>query len=145
MVIVGIDLGDVRIGIAKTDEKGSIAFPDHTYTRKAKNKDVNYIIDYCLKQNAKLIILGDPINMDDTLGFRHDKTVSFKKAIEKKMKYVYKIDIPIILWDERLSTQKANVILNAQNKKKKKKKGLFDCIAASIILESFLTERNING
>ncbi len=143
MKLLGIDYGDARIGIAISDDKGIIAFPKETYHRVNKAKDINYIIKLCLDNNIEKIVVGDPINMDGTFGFRHEKTLSFVKNLEKKMKHVYSIQIPIVLWDEALSTVEAGEFLHVQNKKGKKKKDLIDAIAASIILESFInSERN---
>ncbi len=135
---MAIDYGDARIGIAVSDDKGIIAFPKETYHRVSKQKDLTYIIEFCIENKIEKIVLGDPVNMDGTLGFRHEKTISFKKNLEKKMKYAYQVQIPIVLWDETLSTVEAESFLCAQNKKKKKKKRIIDSIAASIILESYI-------
>ncbi len=135
---MAIDYGDARIGIAVSDDRGSIAFPKETYHRKNKQKDLTYIIQFCLDNKIEKIIVGDPVNMDGTFGFRHDETVRFKKQLEKKMKHAYGLQIPIVLWDEALSTVEAEGFLRVQNKKKKKKKSIIDSIAASIILESFI-------
>ncbi len=143
MKLMAIDYGDARIGIAVSDDKGIIAFPKETYHRISKKKDLDYIINFCIDNKVDKIVLGDPVNIDGSLGYRHNRTMSFKKNLEKKMKYVFNIDIPIVLWDEALSTIEADGVLNIQNKKGKKKKSIIDAIAASIILESFIkNERN---
>ena len=78
------------------------------------------------------IVLGYPLNMDDTEGFRCEDTIKFKELLEKR------VDIPIVLIDERLTTMYADEILEESGVDKKDRKKFIDQIAAAIILQDYL-------
>ena len=96
--LIGLDLGSKRIGVAICDENWSIATPFKTIQKTTKEnliKDLNEII---LENNIEGIIIGNPINMDGSLG-------RSAQSVKDKIKLIGKeIIVPIVLWDERLST-----------------------------------------
>jgi len=98
--LIGLDLGSKRIGVSICDEKRLIATPYKTIHYKNINSLIADIIKLLnLERNVSGIIVGNPINMDGTLG-RSSQSVR-----DKCLEMSKKIDIPLCLWDERLSTQ----------------------------------------
>ena len=96
--LIGLDLGSKRIGVAICDENQKIATPLKTI-KKSKFEDlINELEDIIKENNIKGIIIGNPINMDGSLGNSSQSVNDVSKAISKE------IDLPISLWDERLST-----------------------------------------
>ncbi|OCW82837.1 Holliday junction resolvase [Pelagibacteraceae bacterium GOM-A5] len=96
--LIGLDLGSKRIGVAICDENQKIATPLKTI-KKSKFEDlINELEDIIRENNIKGIIIGNPINMDGSLGKSSQSVNDVSKAISKE------IDLPISLWDERLST-----------------------------------------
>lgn len=141
MRYLGLDLGTKTLGIAITDKTGTIAnslkvlhFNKEDYERAA-NEVKEIVKDY----NISKIALGLPKNMDNSYGFASKRSLNFKKLLEEK------IDIPIVLIDERLSTMEAeNILLNADLSREKRKK-VIDGVAAQIILETLMRkEENQN-
>ena len=96
--LLGIDLGTKRIGIAISDYNQKIATPLQTLDKSKQGKLVDEIESIIKENNIKGIIIGNPINMDGTFGKSSQSVNDVSKAISKE------IDLPISLWDERLST-----------------------------------------
>ena len=136
MRYLGLDLGTKTIGLAVSDKTGLIAS-----SLKVLHHDNNPLS--CLDelfaiikdQNVEALVLGLPKNMDNTLGARALATLDFKKILESK------VDLPIYLEDERLTTKSAEDVLISANTSRKKRKQVIDKIAAAIILQSFLDKR----
>ena len=136
MRYLGLDLGTKTIGLAVSDKTGLIAS-----SLKVLHHDNNPLscLDELLAiikdQNVEALVLGLPKNMDNTLGARALATLDFKKMLESK------VDLPIYLEDERLTTKSAEDVLISANTSRKKRKQVIDKIAATIILQSFLDKR----
>ena len=96
--LIGLDLGSKRIGVAICDEKQKIATPLKTINKSKFEDLINELEDIIKENNIKGIIIGNPINMDGTFGKSSQSVYDVSKAISKE------IDLPISLWDERLST-----------------------------------------
>lgn len=136
MRYLGLDLGTKTLGVAITDKTGTLAnflkvirFKSNDY-ETAINELLDIINNY---QDIQKIALGLPKNMNNTEGFASERSKNFKKMLESK------IDIPVYLVDERLSTTEAeNILINADMSRLKRKK-VIDGVAATIILETFLT------
>jgi len=133
MVVLGIDFGDRRIGLAKSDPMGMLASGLETYSWKDDiSKPVNYISDLIKQYNVGKIILGMPRNMDGSYGARAEATERFAQALGES------VDVEIKMWDERLTTASAQRTLREQGKKGSKDKGAIDRAAACHILQSYL-------
>ena len=136
MRYLGLDLGTKTIGLAVSDKTGLIAT-----SLKVLHHDNNPLscLDELLaiikEQNIEALVLGLPKNMNNTLGARALATLDFKKTLESK------VDLPIYLEDERLTTKSAEDMLISANTSRKKRKQVIDKIAATIILQSFLDKR----
>lgn len=133
MQILCLDVGMVRIGIAKSDELEIIASPLEVYKRtNSINNDAKYIAKLVESKNIGLIVVGLPLKMDGTRGSSVDMVNEF---VEKIKKFT---NIPIVMQDERFSTVSATNILLEGNVSREKRKGVVDKLAATIILQSYL-------
>ena len=132
MRILGLDLGTKTLGIAISDKTQSIANPYKTITFK-NVEDVIEPLNAIIKEYGIVeIALGLPKNMDNSLGFASERSLSFKEILAKH------IDLPIILVDERLSTMEAERYLLDADMSRKKRKDKIDAVAASVILNTYL-------
>lgn len=134
MRIIGIDYGDSRIGIAVSDPLGWTAQGVETINWKNNIEEpIERILQIIKYYDAKKIIVGFPKNMNGTIGPRGEKTDEFIELLKSKVE-----EIPIIKWDERLSTVAANKTMHELGVKKSKKKQVVDQIAAVYILQGYL-------
>ncbi|MGI6114093.1 MAG: Holliday junction resolvase RuvX [Mahellales bacterium] len=139
MRLLGLDIGDKRIGIAVSDALGWTAQGIESYTRVNKDKDIKYIHEVIDKYDAKKLVVGLPKNMDGSLGPQSEKVKAFCSSL-----YQYK-NIDIIYWDERLSTMSAEKMLVSGDITRKKRRKVIDKIAAVIILQNYLDMINNKG
>ena len=134
--ILGIDLGKKRTGIAVSDINQKIASPLKVIENMKFNEILNILEKIVNERNICAIIVGDPINMDGSIGPKSQSSRSFIKNLSEEL------DIPILLWDERLTTVSAERSLLEADISRKKRQQLIDKIAASIILQNFLDYLN---
>ena len=132
MRILGIDYGSKRIGLSVCDELGFTAQGLTTITRKNKKKDMEEISSFVEKYNVEKIVIGFPVRLDGTEGIQCEKVNRFAGILEKMF------SIPVIKWDESLSTKEAETILIEANMSRKKRKKVVDKLAATIILQGYL-------
>ena len=133
--ILGLDYGTKTVGVAMSDPLLLTAQEFETITRErasALRHTLVRIKEICEEYQVEKIVLGYPRNMDDSEGFRCEDTLEFKKLLEKR------VDIPIELVDERLTTVYADEILEESGVAKKDRKKVIDQIAAAIILQDYL-------
>lgn len=136
MIIMSVDLGDARTGIAASDTGESFAFPKEVICEK--NKDV-LLEKLCIKArelSAGLVVFGYPKNMDGSVGFKAQECAEMRK------RFAEATGLPTELWDERCTTVSAHTALNYTDTRGKKRKAVVDAVAATIILEDFLRHRN---
>ena len=141
MRYLGIDLGSKTVGLAMSDTTLTIAstyktiyFKDEDY-----NSTLNEIKDIIKEYNITKIILGLPKNMNNTLGERAEITLKYKELLEKST------GLPVIMFDERLTSVISNSILIEADMSRKKRKKKVDSIAAQIILQDYLNKEKNNG
>lgn len=141
MRYLGIDLGSKTVGLAMSDTTLTIASSYKTifFNDEDYSSTISEIIEIVKDYNITKIILGLPKNMNNTLGERALITTKYKELLEEK------INIPIILFDERLTSVISNSILIEADISRKKRKKKVDSIAAQIILQDYLNkEKNDN-
>ncbi len=141
MRILGLDFGMKTIGVAVSDPFGWTAQGVEIIRRKEESnlkKSVERLKEICREYSVEQIVLGYPKNMNNTLGERAEKTELFKKRIEKELK------LPIILWDERLSTVAAERGLLEADLSRAKRKQVIDKMAAVFILQGYLDSKSIS-
>ncbi len=137
--ILGLDYGTKTTGVAISDPFGWTAQGVEIIRRNDENnlKDtINRIAQLCEQYQVEKIVLGFPKNMNNTIGERGEKTLEFKEKLEKKIK------LPVILWDERLTTAAAESMLISADISRQKRKKVVDKIAAAIILQNYLDAQN---
>ncbi len=138
MIIMSVDLGKARTGIAVSDNGESFAFPKKVIIEYNEEKLIAKICDTAKELSAELIVVGYPKNMDGSEGSRAEEC----KAIAEKIESL--IGTKTALWDERCTTVSANTALNYTNTRGKKRKEVVDAVAAVIILEDYLAYRKNN-
>lgn len=132
MRILGIDYGAKRIGVAICDELGMTAQALAVIERKNKKKDFDAIENFVQTYGVEKIVIGYPRRLDGTAGIQCEKVDAFILDLETIF------SLPVIRWDEALSTKEAEEILREANVRQKKRKGVVDKIAAGIILQGYL-------
>ena len=132
MIIMSVDLGKARTGIAVCDIGESFAFPKGVITEYNTEKLIDKIVTYSNELNADLIVVGLPKNMDGTQGSRAEECKEIAKKIGEKSQK------EIVMWDERCTTISAHTALNYTDTRGKKRKSVVDAVAAVIILEDYL-------
>lgn len=132
MIIMSVDLGLKRTGIAVSDNLCSFAFPKCVITEQNTDKIIEKITEKAKEYGAEKIVVGLPKNMDGTLGERAATCSSIAKKIEETS------GIETLLYDERLTTKKAYNLFDSSNTYGKKRKENIDAAAATVILEDFL-------
>ena len=137
MRIIGLDLGTKTLGVAVSDKLGFIASFYKTIFFESENYEslIPIVKDLLDEFQTKVVVLGLPKNMDNSLGFASERSMNFKKLLEDNL------DIEVILEDERLSSVEANNVLIKGDVSRKKRKGKVDSVAASIILQRYLDRR----
>ena len=139
MRTMGIDFGDVRIGVAVSDALGWTAQAVETIEwRDSMKKPAERIKQLVKTYDVDKLVMGFPKNMNGTIGPRGEKT---QKFIEVLSGY---IDIDIVKWDERLSSVSANRIMHDVGMKTSKKKKVVDQIAAVLILQGYMDSQQKN-
>lgn len=143
MKVLAIDFGDARIGLAISDEKGIFSFPRGIYQSQNRKKDLDFFLELVLEEGVERILLSAPYNMDGTRGERFEKTLAFKKDLEKRLRHSKRLQRPldVLLWDERLTTQQALDITRKSGFSAKKTKQTLDALSAQILLENYLQAR----
>lgn len=136
MRILGLDYGDKTIGVAISDPFGWTAQGVEIIRRTNENeykKSLARLAEIISQYEVEKIVLGFPKNMDNTEGSRCEKTRAFKERLEKRFQ-----NIPVILWDERMSTIAAERSLLEADLSRAKRKNVIDKMAAVHILQGFL-------
>lgn len=138
MIIMSVDLGKARTGIALSDSGESFAFPKTVITEYNTERLVKKVAALANEYGAELIVVGYPKNMNGSLGSRAEecKEIAEKIGMESGTETV--------LWDERCTTVSAHTALNFTDTRGKKRKEIIDAVAAVIILEDYLKFRKNN-
>ena len=137
--LMGLDYGSKTIGVAISDELGMAAQPIETIERSGENKlrkSLARISEIVKEKNIQKIVVGLPVNMNGCCGERAARTLEFVKKLKTR------VDIPIVMQDERLTTVEADEILSESGVKKEERKRYIDSIAASIILREYMENEN---
>lgn len=137
MRLMGLDYGNVHVGVALSDELGMTAYPLEVVKRKDSNKlrkTFARIEEIAREYKVDKIIIGLPLNMDDSESEISKTVIDFSENIKRRT------GLPVELWDERLSTLEATDILKEAGIKVQDRKTYIDKIAASFILRRYMEE-----
>lgn len=135
MRIMGLDYGSRTVGVAVCDPLGITAQGIETITREDENKlrkTFRRIEELAEQYQVEKIVLGYPKNMNNSAGERAEKTEEFMAALERRT------GLPVVLWDERLTTVVANRVLMESGVRRENRKDVIDKIAAVLILQGYL-------
>jgi len=130
---LGLDIGDKRIGVAVSDELGLLAQPVLTLTRKRNTReDLRSLARLCRRFNCVGVVAGNPLHISGDPSPQAAKSQAFAQQLATLA------NLPLTLWDERLTSRAAHEILYAAGKSRQEHKPLVDQVAATLILQSFL-------
>jgi putative Holliday junction resolvase len=139
MRILGIDYGDRSIGLAISDKLRITAQALGRYQVKNRKADALYFKNLVKQHQVSKIVIGLPLQMDGSEGIRVKKTREFVRWLEKAL------GLPVVFWDERLTTRQALQVLHEQKMNGREKKKRKDQIAATIILSNYLESERENS
>ncbi len=130
--LLGLDFGSTTIGIALSDATRTVASPLETIERGKFGKDIEKLKSIIEKHKVAGLVIGNPVNMDGSSGPRVQSTRTFVSNISKH------IDLPMLLWDERLSTAVVERMMIEADLSRARRAVLVDKLAASYMLQGYL-------
>ena len=134
MRILGLDVGDKRIGVALSDPLGILSSALTVIERKEDNSEIDTIMELLSKHSVERIVVGLPRLMNGSYGEQAEKTKVFAEQLE------YRAGVPIEMHDERLSTSVADQLMRDAGKNRQQRKQNRDSAAATLILQWYLDE-----
>ncbi len=138
MIIMSVDFGAARTGVAVSDIGESFAFPNGIIKEYNRDRLIERLADRAHELGAELIVAGLPKNMDSSEGFKAEECRENARLLSEKS------GIEVVLYDERCTTVIAHSMLSDNNVRGKKRKETVDAVAATVILEDYLRARR-NG
>ena len=139
MRILGIDYGEKRIGLAVSDELEITARGISVIERKSKEASLDAIAAVVSEYRVGAVVVGYPLRLDGSAGIQCKKVDRFIASLQEI------ISVPVIAWDETLSTKEAEGLLRETGKAKRKQRGVVDRIAAAFILQDYLNQKARQG
>lgn len=133
---MGLDVGDRRIGVAVSDELGMFAQGIEVIERRDIPQDMEKIRLLLDEYRISELVVGIPWMLNGTLGIQGEKVMTFVESLKEFL------DVPIALWDERLSSRAAEQVLLEANMRRDKRKKVIDRLAAAIILQNYMDSRS---
>lgn len=135
MIILAVDYGDARTGLAVCDKGELLASPVAVITEHNRERLAAKILEQAAALRAEEIVVGNPLNMNGSAGPRSALAQQLAQTLHEQS------GLPVTLWDERSTTVSAIGILNQTDVRGKKRKAVIDAVAAVLILESYLAYR----
>lgn len=136
MRVLGLDMGERRVGVAISDPSGTVARPLRTLVRGSREEDFAAIGSLVAEHNVDLVVVGRPLSLDGTEGPQARRVTRYVEALAAQL------PVRVVLWDERFTTVAAGEILRHSRSKKERRRargaGEIDAIAAAVILQSYL-------
>lgn len=133
--VLGLDVGDRRIGVALSDPEQRLARGIKVISRTRLSRDLAAIARLVRENDVREIVVGLPLRLDGTPGAQAEKVQQFAQALARI------VDVPIHFWDERLSTAEAERILRELGLRPQQRREHVDALAAELILQEFLDHR----
>ena len=138
MRILGVDLGDKRVGLAVSDALEITAHGLETLLRQNKKQLIGDLKAVCEREKASEVVIGLPINMNGTEGPKAKEARDFVAELQASL------EVPVRAWDERLSSRQADRLMVEEGLSRKKQKEHSDRLAATLILQSYLEFRRVS-
>ncbi|MCC2686267.1 MAG: Holliday junction helicase [Paenibacillaceae bacterium] len=136
MRAMGLDFGDKTIGVAVSDELGWTAQGVEVIRRSTLKGDLERLAQLANTYGITDVVVGLPKNMNSTIGERGEKSLAFAERLKQHLQ------LPVHMWDERLTTMAANRTLLEADVSRKKRKQVVDKLAAVFILQGYLDNRS---
>lgn len=136
--VMGLDIGEKRIGIAFSDPLGYTAQGHSVYARRQEQEDITYLTNLAKEKQVSRIVFGLPRNMNGTEGPQAEKVRSFAALVSEAVP-----DSTIAFWDERLTTVAAHRVMIEADMSRGKRKKKVDQLAAVLILQGYLDHLQI--
>ena len=132
--ILGVDFGDKRTGLASCDPSRLIATAIGVISPGGIEKTADSVAEEAKSRGVSAVVVGLPVNMDGSEGSRAARYRKFARLLEERLGE----DIPVCLFDERMTTMTAARFLNETNTRGQKRKDVIDALSAQIILQNFI-------
>jgi len=139
MKLLALDVGERRIGVAASDRTGTIASPLTVIRRTSKVEDFRKIARLVREQDAEGLVVGHPLNDDGSAGPQAQSVERYSVALTDALE-ADGLTLEVVLWDEHMSTQRAQEIMIETGRKAANRKGWIDAVAAAVILQDYLDE-----
>ena len=139
MRLMGLDVGDKRIGVAVSDDSELIASPKETVERRGTRKDVAHLLEIARREEVAEIVVGMPYSLDGSEGPQAAKVRRFIEAVEDQT------ELPVTTWDERYTTVVAEEMLHEVSASRTGRKKNVDRVAAALILQGYLDKKRESG
>lgn len=140
MKLLALDLGERRIGVAVSDPMGLIATPLTVIHRTSKAADFRHMAGLVREHGAEGLVIGHPLNADGSAGPQARRAERYAAEMEDALRQ-QGVDLPLILWDEHGSTQRAQEAMIASGRGARDRRERIDAVAAAIILQDYLDVR----
>ena len=137
MRYLGLDVGDKRIGVALSDESGTLASAVATYERVGPRKDLKAIARLVRERQAGEVVVGLPRRLDGELGPQAQKVIAFMDELRPL------VGCPVVPWDERFTSVVARQALVESGVSRRDRKAVIDKVSATLILQSYLDYRKL--
>lgn len=140
MRLLALDVGDRRIGVAVSDATGLIANPLSVIRRASKAEDFERIARLVREQDVEGLVVGHPLNADGNAGPQAQRVERYAAALADALQ-AEGLNLPMVLWDERMSTLRAQEVMIAAGRTRKDRRRRIDAVAAAVILQDYLDEQ----
>ncbi len=142
MRILALDVGERHVGVAISDPTALIARPLLTLEHTSDEEDFAAVAALVAEHNVTLVVVGMPISLDGTAGPQAQRVARYVQGLSEQL------SVPVVAWDERYSTTRADEILRQNRKERAKRRarsdGEIDAIAAAVILQDYLNNRTVD-
>jgi putative Holliday junction resolvase len=133
--ILALDLGDVRIGVALSDETATLASGLPTMRSIGSRRDVSRIASLVREHGVGEVVVGMPFRLDGSVGPQGEKVMALAERLRRTLR------VPVVLWDERLSSVAADQLLAEAGVRRRARRSRIDQAAATLILQGYLDSR----
>ena len=140
MKLLALDVGDRRIGVAVSDLAGLLATPMEVIRRSSKEKDFSRIACLVRELGAGKLVVGHPLNADGSAGPQALRVERYAAALSEALELAG-LTVPVVLWDEYGSTQRAQALMIGAGRRAKDRRQRLDAAAAAVILQDYLDQQ----
>ena len=132
MRTLALDVGDRRVGVAVSDPLGMWARPLTVILRRSREEDYRAIAGLVEEYEVERVVVGHPLHMSGEVGAQARRVERYAAGLAEYL------SVPVVLWDERLSTAEAEQVLREKGELSRRSRSRIDAVAAAVILQSYL-------